>query len=177
MASLYLRSSTRLLRVIRIAWLQTSYFPESHEKLLVIKDADHIEVWEYDIIRKGTWALGSPPEDGCINLPVFSISDCRCCVTSLLPDTRWCSVSTGSCWSCPPGWCTCAAWSPSRSRGPSPPSTACSGEGAERMRGDFIKYDSLIERVFMKRHGGEKKTPRQPVNLVLRLQRSVKRKL
>lgn len=57
-----------------------------------------------------------------------------CGMTSLLPDKWWCSASTGSCWSCPPVWCIDAAWSPSHSRGPSPPSTVCTGTGGRRGR-------------------------------------------
>lgn len=55
-------------------------------------------------------------------------------MTSLSPDKWWCSASTGSCWSCPPVWCIDAAWSPSHSRGPSPPSTVCTGTGGRRGR-------------------------------------------
>lgn len=61
---------------------------------------------------------------------------------SFLPDTQWCSASTGSCWSSPPVWCSAAAWSPSHSRGPSPPSTSYRGQEGEegrKQRGLFVK--------------------------------------
>lgn len=43
-------------------------------------------------------------------------------------DTRLCSASRGSCWSCPQACCTVAAFRPSRSTGPVPPGMPCQTE-------------------------------------------------